>query len=192
MADFVTAAVSETGGSVQRTAPQPTALEEEKPRWSSAPPSFLSQPRAYSALRRELDSLADQLGGRLRTEQTRGTDRIVEHHSLPHRLVARLDEGAISFSWIAGRLATVADGRLLVIQWDGVASHDRGVTALKSATPIRERVYRVDASGPDSWCWRGEDANGRACSTTNLVAEWVATMSLASAAPMVGVASAEA
>jgi hypothetical protein len=152
--------------------PQPTT------RWLDAPPSFLSQPRAQSALRRELDAIADELRPRLALKQSTPPDGTFELLSLPNRLIARFDDVGISFSWIAGRIPTVAEGRLLVIQWSGVTSQRRGANALKSATPGREQVYRVEGTSPESWCWRMDGPNGRAYSTSNLVAEWVETVSL--------------
>ena len=73
---------------------------------------------------------------------------------------------------LQGGLGTVADGRLLVMQWGGIDAHMRGVAALKFGSVILERVYRPESTGPDDWRWRTDEANGRACSTANLVAEW--------------------
>jgi hypothetical protein len=85
----------------------------------------------------------------------------------------------MSFSWVAASVGTVADGRLLVIQWDGAAPRNRGIAAMASATPVRERVYRAEGTSPESWRWRDDVPNGRAWSTAHLVAEWLAGLSLA-------------
>src|SRR5205085_4880969 len=98
----------------------------------------------------------------------------IELQSLPNRLVARCDDVGISFSWLAGRLGTVADGRLMVIEWSGVEKQARGVGALQAATPVRETVYHAEGTGPESWHWRQDVPNGQAYSTGNLVAEWFA------------------
>jgi hypothetical protein len=180
--NFVLDAVVAAGGAT-RNVPVDAALEADAPkRWLDGPAPFLAQPRAHSALRRELDALATELKPLLRVEEAFGTDRTIEIHSLPNRLIARLDDVGISFSWVPGRLGTVADGRLLVIQWKDVAAQSRGISALKSAKPGRERMYHAEASSPADWCWRDGEANGRAASTANLVAEWVAAASIASAA----------
>jgi len=183
VSDFVLDAIVAAGGSTRAVAPAAPEPEGDVPkRWLEGPAPFLAQPRAHSALRRELDALATELKPLLRVEESFGTDRTIEIHSLPNRLIARLDDVGISFSWVPGRLGTVADGRLLVIQWKDVAAQARGISALKSATPGRERMYRAEASGPSDWCWRDGEVNGRASSTANLVAEWVAGASIGSAA----------
>ena len=85
----------------------------------------------------------------------------------------------ITFSWLPGGAGTVADGRLLVIQWDGAAKQGRGIAALRLATPVRERVYRAEGSSAESWKWRADSPNGRAWSSAHLAGEWLAGASLA-------------
>jgi hypothetical protein len=170
--DFVLGAIADAGGAVL-TKPAPTlAISAPTVRWSDVPTPFLGQTRAHSALRRELESLGAVLQAGVDVAK-RDDDRVCELHKLPHRFVARLDDVGISFSWVPGRNGTVADGRLMVIEWTGVAS-GRGIAALRAAQPARECVYRVDAEGPDAWCWRADRPNGRASSTLNLANEWVA------------------
>jgi hypothetical protein len=73
----------------------------------------------------------------------------------------------------------VADGRLLVIQWSGLAMM-RGIRALQSARPVRERVYRPEGVDAEHWCWRveqGDAAEGDAYTTDGLVADWLARSS---------------
>jgi hypothetical protein len=154
---------------------------EPQRRWPDGPSPFLSQPRAFSALRRELDLLAAELKPHTQGKETRVADRTAELHLLPNRVVVRLDDIGISFSWVAGRLGTVADGRLMVIQWNGAIPRSRGVAAMTSATPVRECVYRAEGDDPESWCWRADAPNGRALSTAHLAAEWLAGASLSSA-----------
>jgi len=177
---FVLDAIVDAGGSLRPSFVQQEIPMDKGTRWPEGPMPFLKQPRAESALRRELDALAHQLAPLLETEQRLGENRVVEVHALPHRLIARLDSIGISFSWVPDRSGVVADGRLLVIEWHGVVSELRGASALRSATPTRERVYRPEGTDPESWRWRIEGPNGRACSTSNLAAEWVASAALAS------------
>jgi hypothetical protein len=159
----------------------PRAVDEavSKPRWPEGPAPFLSQPRAHSALRRELDALIAALKSALERRRVCAPDRSFELHALPHRVIARLDDVAISFSWVAGRLATVGDGRLLVIAWSGVTTGTRGISALKSASPVHERIYGAEGADPEHWCWRVDDPSSRAYSTANLAAEWIARASIA-------------
>jgi len=176
--DFVLVAIADAGGIVL-TKPAPKLAISTPPmvRWSDLPTPFLGQTRAHSSLRRELESLGAALQARVDAAKRDCDDRVWELHKLPHRFVARLDAAGISFSWIPGRSGTVADGRLMVIEWAGVAT-GRGIAALRAARPARECVYRADAEGPDAWCWRADRPNGRASSTLNLANEWVAAATM--------------
>jgi hypothetical protein len=167
-----------------RGAVQPAPRRENAgapaPSWPHPPPPFLAQLRAVAALRRQLDSLGATLRPWLEAEEARGGDRAIEVHALPNRVIARLDDVGVSFSWVPGRTGTVADGRLLVIEWHGVTNRVRGMPALAAAKPVRERVYHAEASDADNWRWRADDPNGRACSTAHLVGEWLSVAAMSS------------
>lgn len=62
--------------------------------------------------------------------------------------------------------------------WAGIAAETLGECVLRSASPVRERVYRPDAVDPEHWCWRVDSDNGQPYSTANLVGEWLANSSL--------------
>lgn len=175
-AEFALEAVAEAGGSLV-PAPQRGEAPASPSRWLDGPLPYLSQPRSQGALRHELDALAVALDAQLADRRARQPDRSFELHVLPHRLIARLDDMAVSFSWLAGRMPLVGDGRMMIIEWSGVASEARGVSPLRSATPRRERVYRAEATDATHWRWRVDDANGRAYSTSHLVAAWLASAS---------------
>lgn len=177
--DAVVAAVKSAGGAPKAAPAREVAVVPERTRAFEAPPAFLSQGRAFSVLRRELDALSSELEPRLEAEEARFAERSTEVHSLPNRVVARMGDVGVSFSWVSGRLGTVADGRLMVIEWSGVESVGRGTGALHAATPTREVVYQAECTGPDKWHWRSDDQHARARSTANLVAEWVAGASIA-------------
>lgn len=168
------------GGSL--TEPVIAADPEAPSRFSSDAPPFLHQARAHSALRRELERLSEGLETRLDAERARDVDQVVELTILPNRFIARHNDAAVSFSWLAGHLGGVNDGRLLVIEWSGVAGTRPGVAALKSAKPVRETTYEVEARDAESWRWRDGEPYGRACSTTDLVGEWLDTAALSSRA----------
>lgn len=174
VAEFVLDAVTGAGG-VLRDLPEASLDDEPAVRnWLDGPPRFLAQPRAASALRREFDALGAELSARLPDIKARRSEPDVELHSLPHRLILRTGETGLSFSWINAGSGTVADGRLLVILWRGVAAQSRGIAALKSATPVREGSYHAEGTNPETWQWRSDDANGQAWSTANLAAMWLA------------------
>lgn len=140
------------------------------------PAPYLEQNRAQSALRQQLAAIVAVLAPELERRRAAVPDAKFELHVLPNRLIARLAEVGISFSWVGAvgaQAPTVADGRLLVIQWTGVENETRGVAALRSARPLRERVYRPEASDAEHWGWRVDHGDGPVCSTADLVAEWL-------------------
>ena len=159
-----------------------SAAEPELARFAhDTPKPFLDQARAQMALKRELDRMAEEVRVRLGVPDKPQADAPVSMFALPNRFVGRHDTAAVSFSWIAGRAGTISEGRLLVIEWAGV-SRDRGMSSLKAARACREVVYQAEGAGPDSWCWRVEQPHGRASSTSNLVAEWIDGVALATPA----------
>lgn len=146
------------------------------------PTPFLSQPRAHTALRHQLAAIEAGLAPEVERRRADKPDATFEMHVIPNRLIARLGDSGLSFSWVVavgGQGATVADGRLLVIQWAGVASNARGIGALRSARPVRERVYRPEGVDAEHWRWRVEHGEGNevAYTTDTLVADWLSRSS---------------
>jgi hypothetical protein len=175
-ADFALEAIEACGGSLEDAPDVPKPQRSTV--WGDGAVPFLSQPRAQSALRHQLDAIAAGLAPEIERRRDNHPESAIEMHVLPHRVIVRFDDIGISFSWVSGRTPTVAEGRLLVIQWTGVATETRGVAALRSASPVRERVYRPDAADAEHWRWRVDGDNGQAYSTANLVGEWLANSSL--------------
>ncbi|HEY4130851.1 MAG TPA: hypothetical protein VGM50_09550 [Gemmatimonadaceae bacterium] len=175
VASFALDAIVARGGAIRTPAPTAApdaAAQEGGNRWPMAPIPYLGQPRAHGALRKELDALYIELKPRIAAVKALESDRIMELHQLPHRVVARLDDVGVSFSWVPGRSGSVVDGRLLVIEWSGLTG-GKGVAALRTAQPARERTYSAEATDTANWCWRDDAPNGRASSTANLVGEWI-------------------
>lgn len=183
LVETLLASVTTHGGAVRDAVIPPVAAPPMRAYGGDQPP-FLAQPRAQNALRKELERMFGAIESRLDADTAREEGDTVELSSSPGRFIARQGAAAISFSWLAGRMSGVADGRLLVIEWDGVAPRDRGMSTLKSAKPCRETTYQPEGTGPDSWCWRDGDVNGRACSTVDLVGEWLDSVGLTARAPV--------
>jgi hypothetical protein len=181
VSDFLVDAITQHGG-FATMAPEAGPATPDEPGWREGPPRFLVQPRALSALRRELDALAEALAPNGQQKKSSGADKTFELQTLPNRIVVRVNDVGVSFSWMAGPLGVVADGRLMVVQWAGATPYTRGVGTLRFATAVRERMYRVDSDGPENWSWRVDSPNGRACSTVNLAAEWLAGAAIVSEA----------
>lgn len=140
-------------------------------RWGNAPPPYLDQPRSASALRHALDDLEAELDRRVTTEQGHATKQGAKLHRAPGRLVVQLAEVGISFSWVPARSGSVSDGRLLVIEWEGVVAHGRGMGAMRTASPGRERVFQPEATGPSDLRWRSSEAGGATYSSFDLAAQ---------------------
>lgn len=179
VAEFVVEAVVAAGGSVGASPAADEAPAEARPRWPEPPAPFLSQQRAQSALRHELDALAEELETAVDESRAARPERTFEVQIVPQRLFARMDDVAVSFSWLTGRSSNVSEGRLLVIAWRDVAVGQRGLAALKSAAMIHERTYAADGDSPSTWRWRSEDSVAHPYSSANLVAEWMARASIA-------------
>jgi hypothetical protein len=141
--------------------------------WPEPRTPFLAQPRAHSALRHQLDAIAAEIKPALDRRRAARPDGTFELIVLPFRVVVRIDDGAVSFSWVSGRLPTVADGCLLVIAWANVAQGVRGVAALKSARPTHEQTYIAEGASPDEWRWTANDLVDEPRSTSRLTADWV-------------------
>ena len=153
-----------------------------RPAWPAPPPSFLSQPRAYSALRHEFDAIVAEIKPRLQRCRSERPDGMFELTVLPHRVIVRVDDDAVSFSWVSGRIPTVAGGCLLVIAWTHVASNARGAAALRSATPADERTYIAEGASAGDWRWCADDRVGLAQSSAHLTADWLGRTSIAPSA----------
>jgi hypothetical protein len=171
-------AVSASGAKVAAAAPTPrTDNVKAAPVWNEAQP-YISQPRAQTALRRELDALSTELASRVKSIGGERADGHVELHCSPQRVVVQLGSVGLSLSWVAARSGNLADGRLLVIEWAGAITHGRGMGGLKTASPTREQLFRPEAKGPDDWCWRAEGLAGPAYSSRNLAGQYFASAAL--------------
>lgn len=180
--DAIADAVAAAGANVTpRTA---TSLEPVAvaPAWNEAQP-YMAQPRAQTALRRELDALTTELASRVKLAGSERADAQATLHSSPQRVVVQLGSVGLSLSWVAARSGNLADGRLLVIEWEGAVAHGRGMGGLKTASPTREQVFRPEAKGPDDWCWRADGGGtvGTAYSSRNLAGQYFSSAALVGA-----------
>ena len=153
-------------------------IEAPQPRWMDSPKPYLDQPRAQGALRKELDALSDELESHVESKTDDADGRRLEFLKLPNRLIARLGAFGVSFSWLGARTGVVAEGKLMVIEWNGLGTQ-RGADAMKTAKPVRESTYSAEATSSDDWRWRCDSVNGTALSTVDLAAEWFARVMLA-------------
>lgn len=171
-------AVADSGAKVSAAPATPTAEPVKTGlAWNEAQP-YMAQPRAQTALRRELDVLTTELASRVKSAGADRTDGHVEFHSSPQRLVVQLGTVGLSLSWVAARSGNLADGRLLVIEWAGAITHGRGMGGLKTASPTHEQLFRPEAKGPDDWCWRADGTAGTAYSSRDLAGQYFSSAAL--------------
>jgi hypothetical protein len=140
-------------------------------RWGEGAQPYLDQPRSASALRCALDEMEAELTRRVTSEAGHASERRAKLHSAPGRLVVQLAEVGLSFSWVPGRSGAVGDGRLLVIEWEGVVMHGRGMGGTRTASPRRERVFQPIATGPADLYWRSADSGAGSYSSRDLAGQ---------------------
>src|SRR5206468_2205056 len=86
VSDFLVDAITQHGG-FATPAPKPEPATPDERGWREGPPRFLVQPRALSALRRELDALAEALRPNGPRKKSDGADEAFELQTLPNRIV---------------------------------------------------------------------------------------------------------
>jgi hypothetical protein len=167
--ETIVSAVEDAGGTVrEERAAAATAREDEARDAEQKRETFLGSHRAHSALRHELDLLAQEVIRRVEDGDGLPEDLSPELRRSPTRLTAQLGAIGLSFSWIAGRSGQIGDGRLLVIEWDGVIAVSQHAGGVRTATPLREHVFRVHATNTDDWSWRDEATRVGAYSSRHL------------------------
>lgn len=160
------------------------------PSRADARDAYLRSPRALPACARELDHLAAAVSARV-TAAAAEIGEVAEIRRAPGRCIVQLGPVALTLSWVRDRVDTVADGCLLVNEWDGIVargivpSPERApVRAGRTATLLRERLFVADATQEKDWRWREEKGGGMHSSddlaaqcVDSLVAGWRAKAS---------------
>jgi hypothetical protein len=167
---FVDALVTaiETSGGHTRADPEADVATRaaQGERWSKDRDSFLNSHRAASVCTREFDRLVDEVERRVKAIAAEGGVTLEKNAIVrtPGRCVVQYGPVALTISWVRLRGDSVADGRLMVIEWAGTIR--RGTTQIperaavarpaKPAVVRREDVLLADAAGEQSWTWRRE------------------------------------
>ena len=167
--EAIVSAVEDAGGEVrEERAATATAREDEAREAEHKRETFLGSHRAHSALRHELDLIGQEVIRRIEDGDGLPEDLSPQLRRSPTRITAQLGAIGLSFSWIAGRSGQIGDGRLLVIEWDGVIAVSQHAGGVRTATPLREHVFRVHATNTDDWSWRDEATRVGAYSSRHL------------------------
>jgi hypothetical protein len=141
--------------------------------------AYLGSSRSLPACGRELERLADEIAKRANAVDPELAGSKAEIRRSPGRCIVQLGPVALTASWVRSRTDTVSEGRLLVVEWQGVVA--RGPQLSFERTPsrpsgppakiVREEVLLADATSERDWRWRREDdSSGAAMFATSELA----------------------
>lgn len=135
---------------------------------------FLSSHRAIAACAREFGRLVDEIvegATLLRTELQ--IEEEADVRLTPDRCIVQLGPVALTVAWLRGNLDSLADGRLLVIAWEGTVAKRRlsqipervslpRDVQKATAVAVWEGSFVAIAESEASWDWQREtDGNDR-------------------------------
>jgi hypothetical protein len=132
--------------------------------------TYLASHRSGPACGRELERLADDVVQRVESLERDEAAGEVEVRRGAGRCIIQLGPVALTMSWIRSRTDAVIEGRLMIMEWDGIVR--RGTDQVperapvrhtfRPATLLREDVFVADAATEQNWRWRRD---GRALGT---------------------------
>jgi hypothetical protein len=132
--------------------------------------SYLASHRSGPACSRELERLTDDVIQRVEALDRADEAPEIEVKRGAGRCIIQLGPVALTMSWIRSRTDAVIEGRLMIMEWDGVVR--RGTDhvperapvrhAGRPATLLREDVFLADTANEQDWRWRRD---GRALGT---------------------------
>jgi hypothetical protein len=144
---------------------------------------FLSSHRAIAVCAREFSRLAQELIERatvvceeLRIEQE------PELRQTPDRCIVQMGPQALTLAWLRGPLDSLADGRLLVIAWEGTIARRRfterperlnAPRAVETAVVIWEETFVASADDETTWVWQSETDPSRRLGSPELAARMI-------------------
>lgn len=144
-----------------------TSREEKRLRDRDA---YLASHRSGPACARELERLTDDVIQRVEALDRAEEAPEIEVKRGAGRCIIQLGPVALTMSWIRSRTDAVIEGRLMIMEWDGIVR--RGTDhvperapvrhAGRPATLLREDVFLADTATEQDWRWRRD---GRALGT---------------------------
>jgi hypothetical protein len=165
------ATIREHGGRVRTDLPEDiTARTANDERLVRDRDSYLASHRSGPACARELERLADDVVQRVEAMERDEAAAEIEVRRGAGRCIIQLGPVALTMSWIRSRTDAVIEGRLMIMEWDGIVR--RGTDQVperapvrhtfRPATLLREDVFVADAATEQGWRWRRD---GRALGT---------------------------
>jgi hypothetical protein len=156
-------AISELGGRLRSDATEDaTARAANDERLVRDRDSYLGSHRSGPACARELERLADDVIERVESMERDEAAGEIEVRRGAGRCIIQLGPVALTMSWIRSRTDAVIEGRLMIMEWDGIVR--RGTDQVperapvrhtyRPATLLREDVFVADAATEQGWRWR--------------------------------------
>ena len=156
-------AISEQGGRLRTDAPEDaTARIVNDERVVRDRDTYLGSHRSGPACARELERLADDVVQRVESIARDEAAGEIEVRRGAGRCIIQLGPVALTMSWIRSRTDAVIEGRLMIMEWDGIVR--RGTDQVPERAPVRhtfqpatllrEDVFVADAATEATWRWR--------------------------------------
>jgi hypothetical protein len=158
--ESIVAIVQKNGAQPEDATADRTATDE---RYARDRDSYLGSHRSGPACSRELERLVDEVVERVETLRDVVEGEIVVTRGVG-RSIIQLGPSALTISWIRSRTDSAIEGRLMLMEWDGIIR--RGNDTIPERAPMRsqtlpptllhEEVFVADASTEQNWRWRRE------------------------------------
>ena len=158
------------------------------PPWYEPMP-FLQTHRSASALTRELDLLSEEIEKRLESVTSVAIENKRDVRRSPGRCVVQLGAVSLTVSWVRSRDDTIANGRMMVVHWRGLAGGGgpwlqeeatmgnprRTGPKPKVAAMLSQRDLIPYATSANDWTWQDE-ASAERLSSGELAAWCIDTL----------------
>ena len=163
--------IRENGGRVRAEVPEDaSARVANHERLDRDRDVYLASHRSGPACARELERLADDVVQRVEAIEREEAAAEIEVRRGAGRCIIQLGPVALTMSWIRSRTDAVIEGRLMIMEWDGIVRRGTDQVperapvrhAFRPATLLREDVFVADAATEQGWRWRRD---GRALGT---------------------------
>jgi hypothetical protein len=153
--------IEEQGGRL-RTDVDVTARVADDERLVRDRDSYLGSHRSGPACARELERLTDDVIQRVESMDRDEAAGEVDVRRGAGRCIIQLGPVALTMSWIRSRTDAVIEGRLMIMEWDGIVRRGTDQVperapvrhAFQPATLLREDVFVADAATEQTWRWR--------------------------------------
>jgi len=105
-----------------------------------------------------------------------------ELRQTPERCIVQIGPAALTMAWLRGPLDSLADGRLLVIAWQGTIARRRfterperlnAPRAVQTAVSIWEESFLASADDEATWKWQSEGDASQRYSSAELATHFI-------------------